>query len=103
MSGKTEKIVINIDADLKPIIPRFFELRHDDIRSIGEALAAGDFEKIAMIGHSMKGSGGGYGFDYITEIGKSIEDAGRRRDSLEIKRWANELSNYIEKVEIVYE
>ncbi len=49
----------------------------------------------------MKGSGGGYGFDGITEIGGEIETAAKRRDPVAIRIQADALSRYLARVEIV--
>lgn len=98
-----EKIIVHIDADLKEIVPRFFELRHDDIDSIGRALEESDFETIKRIGHSMKGSGASYGFDHISDIGRGIEEGAKRKDTDTIKKWGNELSTYIDNIEVIYD
>ncbi len=100
--GKEEKVIVHVDADLEPIIPRFFELRHEDIEAINRNIEKDDYETIMRIGHSLKGVGGGYGFDYVSEIGVAIEKAAKENNTEDIKRWVNELSTYLEKVEIVY-
>lgn len=102
MKIRINKKIVRVDADLEPIMPRFFEIRRDDIQLINEALEKNDYETITRIGHSMKGAGAGYGFEYITEIGINIEEAGKNRDLERIKRWAWELSAYLESVEVVY-
>ena len=51
----------------------------------------------------MKGSGGGYGFDAITTMGKSIEEAAKDKNYEAIKQYAYELSLYLESIDIVYE
>ena len=63
-----ERIVVRIDKDLEDLIPGYIKNRHNDIESMHTALESGDFENIRILGHSMKGSGGGYGFDEITTI-----------------------------------
>jgi HPt (histidine-containing phosphotransfer) domain-containing protein len=101
--SKEEEIIVHIDADLEPIIPRFFELRHEDVEAINDNLEKADYETIMRIGHSMKGAGGGYGFDYISEIGMAIETAAKGKNKEDIKRWVDKLSIYLEKVEVVYD
>jgi len=96
------KIIVRIDKDLEDLIPGYIENRHKDIKSISASLENGDFENISILGHSMKGSGGGYGFDEITTIGASIEKAAKENDAEEIKRWIEKLSHYIESVEMIY-
>jgi hypothetical protein len=50
----------------------------------------------------MKGVGGGYGFDAITGIGMSLEQAAKEKDSGEIRKQTEALSNYLERVEVRY-
>lgn len=99
---KIGKIVVTIDPDLEELIPSFLENRHKDIISIQDALKTEDYETIRIIGHSMKGSGGGYGFDYITEIGEAIELAAKDKNEDEIAKSNNKLAEYMERVEVVY-
>jgi len=101
--GKDEKIIVHVDADLEPIMPRFFELRYDDIYTINENIEKSDNATIQRIGHSMKGAGGGYGFDYISEIGAVIEMVAKENNTEDIRRWVDKLSIYLEKVEVVYD
>jgi HPt (histidine-containing phosphotransfer) domain-containing protein len=96
------KIVVYIDSDLKDIVPRFLEIRQENINNILKALESEDYEPILRIGHSMKGSGTGYGFDYITEIGHSIEDAAKMKNLEAIRECVKKLSTYLENIEIVY-
>jgi HPt (histidine-containing phosphotransfer) domain-containing protein len=56
-----EVIVIHADKDLEDLIPEFLDNRRSDVESIRGALANDDYETIRVLGHSMKGSGGGYG------------------------------------------
>ena len=98
-----DKIVVHVDAELEDLIPGFLENRQEDIRSIREALEKDDYETIRTLGHSMKGSGGGYGFDGITDIGLHIENAAKEKNVEEIRRWLGELLHYLERVEVVYE
>ena len=68
-----------------------------------ESLNNGDYEKILNTGHSIKGAGGGYGFDHISEIGKAIEEAAEKKDTEEIQKRLKEFSSYLDSMHIVYE
>ena len=98
-----EKIIITVDSDLEDLIPGFIENRNKDIKSIYDALARDDFTAITKLGHTMKGVGGGYGFDAITDIGRSIEQAARDNNPQKIKASLSELSDYLGRIEIVFE
>ncbi|MDY6856080.1 MAG: Hpt domain-containing protein [Thermodesulfobacteriota bacterium] len=104
-SGATEceDIIAYVDADLEDLVPGFLENRQEDIRTIREALKNNDYETIRILSHSMKGSGGGYGFDQVTNIGEALEQAAKDRNDEEIRKRVDELSNYLEHVQIVYE
>lgn len=98
-----EKIVVYIDADLEDLIPGFMENRRKDIQAMTGALDRQDYPTVQNLGHSMKGVGGGYGFDVITDIGRSIEEAAKAQSADDIRRWIDALASYLDRVEIVYE
>lgn len=103
MQNPEEKIVVKVDPDLEDIIPGFLKNRLGDIDKIHAALGQKDFETIRILGHTMKGTGGGYGFDMITDIGRSIEEAAKENNTQSIQRSADELTTYLGQIEIVYE
>jgi HPt (histidine-containing phosphotransfer) domain-containing protein len=96
-----EKIRVEIDPDLEDLIPGFLENRAKDIRAIRALVAAGDMERIRIIGHSMKGVGGGYGFDEITHLGARIEKAACAANSNGVIEAVAELEDYLSRVEVV--
>lgn len=98
-----ERIIITVDSELEDIVPGYLENRRNDISHIKKSLDEGDYETIRVLGHSMKGSGGGYGFDRITEIGAAIEQAAKKKDSEEIKKQIAELQDFLDRVEVRYE
>lgn len=100
---QSEKIVVQVDAELEDIVPVFLENRCGDIKAMSLALEQSDYETVRILGHTMKGVGGGYGFDAITDMGQSIEQAAKKKDSEEIRKLKGELSTYLERVEVVFE
>lgn len=96
------RITVRIDEDLSDLIPGYLENRRKDIDAIRAALDQGDFETIRVLGHGMKGSGGGYGFDAITEIGRSLEQAAKSADADGIKQQVDELASYLDRLDIVF-
>lgn len=101
-NGK-DRILVRTDVLFKDLVPRFLNNRRKDVIAIHKALKTGNFEAIQILGHKMKGDGGGYGFDAISEIGAALEQAARNHDSETIRRYAEELSDYVERVEVVYD
>ena len=102
MSADGEKIIVYIDEDLADLIPGFLENRRSDVEKMNEALAGQDYETIRSLGHSMKGAGGGYGFDAITEIGRSLEEAAEAQNTGTIRTAIGDLIYYLDNVEIIY-
>ncbi len=97
------RIKVIVDCDIEELIPGFLENRQEDIKSILGSLEEGNFEAVRILGHSMKGAGGGYGFDAISEIGQSLELAAKEKDARSIKTLVTELANYLDQVDIVFE
>lgn len=98
-----ERIVVSGDPDLAALIPCFLDNRLKDLCIMKEAMAHADYERIRILGHSIKGSGGGYGFDTITELGAQIESAATARDRVQITQALELLKEYLERVQVVYE
>lgn len=99
----TEKIRVAIDPDLQDLIPGFLENRGKDLGKMREALLAEDLEILRSIGHSLKGVGGGYGFHRISEIGAAIETSAKASDLDSITPQLDNLADYLERLEVVYE
>ena len=97
------KVLVRVDPDLADLIPSFLENRRKDIAALLAALDQSDYETVRILGHSMKGAGGGYGFDGITEIGAVLEQAAKEHNSEAIRKWVGELSAYLDRVEVVYD
>lgn len=102
-AAKMSKNKVYIDSDLEFLIPQFLENREEDIKKLEKLLKKSEFDQIRIIGHSLKGSGGGYGFDNLTEIGSQIEQAAELKNDHKIKNLINELKKYLENIEIIYE
>jgi hypothetical protein len=50
----------------------------------------------------MKGTGAGYGFPRLTELGAELERAAMRSDAGVIRENLEEFASYVEKVELEY-
>lgn len=96
------EFVVVVDDDLQDLIPGYLDGRRKDIASILAALERDDLESIRTIGHKMKGSGGGYGFDRITEIGRGIETAAKASNRQVILDETGDLRDYLDRVKVVF-
>ena len=97
-----EKIVVHVDPDLADLIPGFLENRQKDVLTLQQALRTGDYATIGKLGHQMKGIGGGYGFDGLTDIGGALEQAAKQGILEEIRNLMQKLVDYLTHVEVSY-
>ncbi len=65
-----------------------------------EALDRADFEAVTILGHNLRGSGGGFGFQTITDLGAGLEQASEDTDVDGARKLLSELSSYLDSVEI---
>ncbi len=95
-------ILVAISQDLEPLIPGFLANRRRDLATIEACVKQGDLSTIGMLGHRMKGDGGGYGFDQISAIGDRLEQAAIDRDAATIATQAAQLADFLARVTITY-
>jgi histidine phosphotransfer protein HptB len=102
MSGQ-EKIVVIIDIDLEDLIPGFLKNRLADVETLNTAVVEGKLETIQSIGHSLKGVGGGYGFDQLSDIGAVLELKAKSGELDGISELIDKIRDYLERIEIKFE
>jgi PAS domain S-box-containing protein len=71
--------------------------------AILDALDRGDFEAVGFLGHGMRGAGGMFGFQAITDIGAALEQAAENSDSDALRKWVGELTSYLDHVKIIHQ
>ncbi len=96
-----ERILVHVPADLADLIPDYLEWRRRDLQALHAALANDDLETVQKIGHRIKGTGASYGFPPLTEWGRALEMAARAGQRDAVERSLAELTDYLERVEIV--
>jgi PAS domain S-box-containing protein len=100
---QAEKIAITLDKELEELIPGFLENRRQDLITIKVAIDAGDYDTIKNLGHTVKGIGGGYGFPYLTEWGKLVEQAAMEQNASGIGNLAQALTHYLDHLDLDFE
>ena len=95
-------LTVKISRELEGIVPIFLVNREKDVRTLREALVTQDFKTVQTLGHRMKGDGGGFGFDRITEIGAAMERAAKLEDCLTIEQRIIQLEEFLKRVIVVY-
>jgi HPt (histidine-containing phosphotransfer) domain-containing protein len=58
---------------------------------------------VRIVAHGIKGAGGSYGFDRISDIAAVVEQAAKTGDASTIERKIPVLGSYLDRVKVVYE
>jgi len=97
------KYLISVDKDLQDIVPGYLETRRRELPELLALHAAGDLDALRKIGHKLAGSGGGYGFDRLSELGRQVETLALAGDAGGVGACLAEIKDYLENLEVVYE
>ena len=99
-STPEEPVEVAVDPMILPLIPGFLEHRRADIRYAEAALGQENYEAIRQLGHTMKGSGGSYGFETISRVGRELEDAAGEENGQKIRGALAVLATYLDRVRV---
>jgi HPt (histidine-containing phosphotransfer) domain-containing protein len=70
-----------LSLKLAGMVPAYLQNCRLSVVTILEALGSrADFETVSRLGHSMRGSGGAYGFQGITDICAALQEASENAD-----------------------
>jgi HPt (histidine-containing phosphotransfer) domain-containing protein len=96
------KKIIKVDAELADILPAYLKRRREELPRLPALLGAGDFQALAVIGHQLRGSGGGYGLDPLTGIGERMEKSARAKDRAALEAQAAELGAFLDELQLEF-
>lgn len=83
------------DPEFIELIKLYIQSLKDSIPEIRSNLSADVFDPIQKFGHNIKGSGGGYGFNELSELGRNLEIAAKAADSKNCEKNINEIERFI--------
>jgi hypothetical protein len=96
------RVTVSIDPDLEELVPGFLENRRKDAVALARAVESRDAKTARLLGHRMKGDGGGYGFQEISQIGEALEQAAIDEDWKMIAEKVQVLTAFLAHVDVVY-
>jgi CheY-like chemotaxis protein/HPt (histidine-containing phosphotransfer) domain-containing protein len=100
-SSRKDTILVRANPKFADLIPVFLQNCRQNVIAMLDALDRGDCETVEILGHGMRGAGGSYGFQAITDIGAALEQAAESADTDASRKWVGELSRYLDHVEII--
>jgi PAS domain S-box-containing protein len=83
-------------ARLMARVPAYLDSCREHVITMGAALDDDDFQVVILLGHNMRGSGGAFGFQAITDFGAGLEQAADDSDLAASRRLIGELSLYLD-------
>lgn len=98
----SSRVTVSIDPDLEELVPGFLENRRKDAATLTHAVQTQDVKTVRLLGHRMKGDGGGYGFQEISQIGEALEQAAIREDWAVMAEKTEALRIFLAQVDVVY-
>ena len=98
-----ERIIVHVEAYLERILPRYLAGRREEVVSLLGGTMPDGLDTLRVFGHRMKGTGGAYGLDAITEIGGTLEQAAIHQSINEIEGLLDGFLNYLDRLEVIYE
>ena len=100
-SSRLDATLMRAKARIADRIPAYLQNCRQNVITMLDALNRGDFETVTMLGHQMRGSGGAYGFQAITDIGASLQHASESADIDSSRKWVGDMSSYLDRVEAI--
>ena len=98
----SRRITVSVDPELEDLVPGFLENRRKDVTTLAAAVHTKDLKIVRLLGHRMKGDGGGYGFQEISNIGEALEQAAIKEDWKSIAEKTEALSIFLTRVDVVF-
>jgi signal transduction histidine kinase/CheY-like chemotaxis protein/HPt (histidine-containing phosphotransfer) domain-containing protein len=98
MSGVQAAVVprtIPISGQVMALVPQYLASKEKQIEEARAALASRDFGPIRRFGHNLKGTGRGYGFPPIEDMGREIELAAGQADATRIAEQLDALYQFV--------
>ncbi|MEQ1792567.1 MAG: Hpt domain-containing protein [Nitrospira sp.] len=102
-ASSDESMIVHVESDFEGLLPKFMTNRKKEVVAMREALAQQDFETVRKIAHGMKGAGGSYGFDRVTTMAATIEQAAKVGSAAPIDTELARLAIYLERVQVVFD
>jgi HPt (histidine-containing phosphotransfer) domain-containing protein len=80
------------DPDMLELVQSFAEELPERARSLEDLVASERLDELQTLAHQLKGAGGGYGFQPITDVAGELEQALKEgRDLSAVKQWTDQL------------
>ncbi|MBN8734329.1 MAG: response regulator [Acidobacteria bacterium] len=94
-------IVAQVPAGLEEFAPSYLAKRRGELVVMERLVSAGDWNQLRVLGHNMKGTGAGYGFPRLSQIGAALEMGAKQSDREAVSAQLRELDEFLRRVRLV--
>jgi CheY-like chemotaxis protein len=99
--GQMETVILRAKTKFADRIPAYLKNCRQNVITMLAALDRGDFETVTTLGHQMRGSGGAYGFQGITDIGAALQLASESADIDASRKSVGDMSSFLDRAETI--
>jgi len=96
-----KSITSTLSLKLAGMVPAYLQNCRLSVVTILEALDRVDFETVSRLGHNMRGSGGAYGFQGITDICADLQAAADKSDEAASRKCVKELAKCLDHAQAI--
>jgi PAS domain S-box-containing protein len=86
---------VEVSREVAALVPKYLASKPREIEEALAHLAGGDLEPIRRFAHNLKGTGRGYGFPEIEELGRAIEESAEKDDEAGIAGQLSALHRFV--------
>ena len=97
-----ESTIVQVEEGMEDVVPGYLAKRRAEVPFYTAALARDDYDSIKKMAHKMKGTGSGYGFPMLTELGGAMEKASIEKNGSQLREYINQFAAYLETIELKY-
>jgi serine/threonine protein kinase len=97
---RDEIVRVEVAPHLADLIPDYLEQCRRDVKTMGEALEAGDLDLARRLVHSLRVNGASYGFDGLAEISAAMEAAAKTGDVQGVAQQLPKLTAYLGRIQL---
>jgi PAS domain S-box-containing protein len=97
-AGGAVSVLSRAEQRLRDRTPAYLKNCRENVVAMDEALNRSDFAAVALLAHNLRGSGGAFGFQAITDIGAGLEQSADSADAEASRKWVTELSACLDHI-----
>lgn len=95
-----EVVVCYVESDVLDLARRFLKRQRRSMDALKRAVGLEEFEVIRKTGHDLKGSGGAYGLDALSQLGTELETAAGAQNGDRVELLVARLEQQISSIEL---